>query len=401
MMVVTPVRSPPELMDFIRLPWVVYRGNPNWVPPLIAEKLRELERWVPPPEGGSRCLFLASDRGRPCGRIAVMVDPVLNRAKGSRTGYFSLFECVDDQDVAGGLFETVVQWLGGRGITDLKGPVSVEGPHGDDCKGLLIDAFDRPPVLMTSYNPPYYQRLIEGCGFRKDFDVYAYLLDKDRLFARSPAKVIEYAQRRYGFRLERFELGKLEREIQDVKRVLDLAVPADWPDMIAPSLEEVRVTAERLRAVADPDILVTARAGKEPVGFGIAVPDWNQVLIHLNGRITPLAALKYVYYRRRITWVRIFAMFVVPAFRRKGVAHAIYHQIFVRGVAKGYTHGEGSTIGEPNVTMRTDIESIGGERYKTYRIFEKRIGGQDQLQEGQRRAPPKGTPSPPSAGYPE
>jgi GNAT superfamily N-acetyltransferase len=275
--------------------------------------------------------------------------------------------------VAAALFDAAGAWLRARGLTVLKGPVSPEGPHGDDCKGLLVDAFDRPPVLMTSYNPPYYQELIEGCGFAKDFDVYAYLLDKDRLFNRDPGKVIEYAERRYKFRLDTVNLAKLDDEIRAIKHVLDLAVPAEWPDMIAPSLEELQAMAERMKPIADPDFVVIARAGDEPVGFGIALPDYNQVLIHLNGRMTPLAILKYFYYRRKITWARIFIMFVVPAFRKKGVAHAIYYHIFLRGTGKGYTHGEGSTIGEPNAQMRTDMESIGGQRYKTYRIFKKEL----------------------------
>jgi hypothetical protein len=130
---------------------------------------------------------------------------------------------------------------------------------------------------------------------------------------------------------------------------------------------------ERLRSIADPDFVAIARADDIPIGFAAALPDYNQVLIHLNGRLTPLALLKYLHYRRKITSARVFAMFVVPAFHKKGVAHAIYYHIFKRGVEKGYTHGEGSTIGELNIKMRTDIESIGGQRYKTYRIYRKEL----------------------------
>jgi GNAT superfamily N-acetyltransferase len=343
------------------------------VPPLIADQRRELGRSIPPPEDGSRCLFLAEEKGRAIGRVAVLVDSALNATKGTQTAYFSLFECVDDENISVRLIETAADWLRGRGIRELKGPVSPEGPYGDDCKGMLLDAFDRPPVIMTSYNPPYYPKLIESSGFKKDFDVYAYLLEKDRLFSSRSKRVIDYAARRYGFRLETIDLGHVERDIHDIKKILDLAVPADWHDMIAPSLDDVRRMAERLRSIADPNFVVIARAGDQPIGFAVALPDYNQVLIHLNGRMTPLALLKYLYYKRKITRARVFVMFVVPAFRRKGVAHAIYYHMFKRGTEKGYTHGEGSTIGEPNTKMRTDIESIGGRRYKTYRIYRKDI----------------------------
>jgi GNAT superfamily N-acetyltransferase len=308
------------------------------------------------------------------GRLAVLIDPALNLVKGSQTGYFSLFECLNDEDVAGCLFEASAGWLRQHGMGVLKGPVSPAGPHEDESKGLLVEGFGRPPVFMTSYNPPYYQRLMEGHGFNKDFDVYAYLLNKDQVFARDPGKIVEYAARRYGFRLETVDLTNKEREVRDIKRVLDLAVPAEWADMIPPSLEEVRAVTERLRQVADPDFVVLARAGDEPVGFAAGLPDYNQVLLHLNGRLSPLGLLKYFYYRRKITWLRVFVIFVIPAFRHKGVSHALYHHLCQRAVAKGYTHAEGSTIGEPNVRMRRDIERVGGQRYKTYRIYKKIIG---------------------------
>jgi GNAT superfamily N-acetyltransferase len=374
MITVQSVRSSRELKRFIRLPWKIYRGDAHWVPPLISEQRRLLARFLPSVDQKTRGLFLAESEGRPVGRLAVLIDPALNLIKGSQTGYFSLFECFNDEEVAGSLFKAAAGWLRRRGVTVLKGPVSPAGPHEDDCKGLLVEGFGRPPVLMTSYNPSYYQRLLEGQEFCKDFDVYAYLLNKDQVFAKDPNRVIEYAARRYNFRLETVDLTNTDREVRAIKRVLDLAVPAEWADMIPPSLEEVRAVTERLRQVADPDFVVIARAGDEPVGFAAGLPDYNQVFRHMNGRLTPLGLLKYFYYRRQITWLRVFVMFVVPAFRRKGVSHALYHHLFQRAVAKGYTHAEGSTIGEPNVEMRRDIESVGGQRYKTYRIYQKVIG---------------------------
>jgi GNAT superfamily N-acetyltransferase len=374
MISVNPVRSSRELRRFIRLPWQIYRHDPQWAPPLIPHQRRVLAPSVPSGADGRRCLFLAEDGGQVVGRLAVLCDPALNRVKGSATGYFSLFESINNEQVAARLFETAAAWLGQRGLRVLKGPVSPGGPHEDEGKGLLVDGFDQPPVFMTSYNPSYYQRLLESLGFRKDVDVYAYRLDKDQVLARNPAKVVAYAARRYGFRVETVDLHQTEREVRDIKRVLDLAVPAEWPDMIPPALEEVRALAERFRQAADPDLVVFARAGDEPVGFAAALPDYNQVFIHMNGRLTPLTMLKYFYYKRRITCLRVFVMFVTPAFRRKGVSHALYHHLFERAVAKGYTHAEGSTIGERNLEMRRDIEGIGGQRYKTYRIYQKALG---------------------------
>jgi GNAT superfamily N-acetyltransferase len=374
MITINPVRSSQELMRFIRLPWKIYNEDPHWVPPLISDQRRILSRFVLTSHNQLQCLFLAEKGGHSIGRLALFIDTTLNMVKGSSAGYFSLFECLNDEEVAGRLFETAARWLQQRGIKILKGPVSPGGLHEDECKGLLVDGFNRPPVFMTSYNSSYYKSLIEGCAFKKDFDMYAYLLERDRFFARHSATLIEYASRRYGFRLEKVDFDKFEREIRDFKRVLDLAIPTEWPLMIAPSIEEIRAIANRLMRVADQDFVVIVRTGDEAIGFAAALPDYNQVFIHMNGRLTPLGLLKYFYYKRKITCLRVFVIFVVPAFRKKGVSHAIYYHIFKHFLAKGYRHAEGSTIGEQNVDMRKDIESIGGQRYKTYRIYQKVLG---------------------------
>jgi GNAT superfamily N-acetyltransferase len=366
---VTPVTTRAELARFIRLPWTIYRRDRNWVPPLV----REMRKALSSGAEGVRLpheLFLAVRSGRDVGRIYVGFDPRGRQSDGAGpSGFFSLFECEDEAPTAAGLFEAAGSWLQARGIDTIKGPVPTVGFQGDEYKGLLLDAFDLPPVIMTSYNPPYYQRLIEQCGFEKELDLFAYRLLAEELFPRSPERVVRYAQRRYGFTLETVNLQRREEHVGAIKHILDRAMPAEWPDIVVPTLEELHAMAKRMAPIADPDLIVIASAGDEPIGFGLALPDYNQVLIHLNGRLTPLALARYFWYKRRINCARIFILFVVPAFRRKGVAHAIYHRIFVNGVGKGYTRGEGSTIGETNTQMRADMESIGATKYKTYRIY--------------------------------
>lgn len=368
------VSTKSDFNSFIKLPWRIYKRNKYWVPPLIKDLKETLDREKNPTLSKIDFeLFLAYADGKPVGRIMVAIDNNLNREKGGSKGYFSLFETVEDYDVASLLLDTAAQWLKERNISVMRGPVSPTGTDGDEYRGLLIDCFDRPPVLMNSYNPPYYKKFLESFGFEKDFDLFAYHLDSSVIFSKDPAKAIEYAQKKYNFRVETLDVKNIDREIHDLKHVLDLAVPYEWPDLVAPSLEEVKEMARKLLPVADPDIIVIARSGDEPIGFGIALPDYNQVLIHLNGRITPLAAVKYLWYKRKINCARFFVMFVVPAFRKKGVSYAIYYQTFLNGTKKGYIYGEGSTIGETNLRMRNDIENFGGQHYKTYRIYKKEI----------------------------
>jgi GNAT superfamily N-acetyltransferase len=363
------VRSPRDLRGFVRLPWRIYRRDPRWVPPLISE----VKAAVGLPSLGSadatREALVAFKDGEPAGRIFAAFDPALNAQKGTSAGHLSLFEAIDDDEVSRALFERAFAWLREHRLTFVRGPVCPAGPAMDELKGLLIEGFNHRPYVLTSYNPPYYQRLFQAAGFEKELDVFAYHLDADRLFAKDPGKAVRYAEKRYGFRIDGFDLAHVESEVQAIKHVLDLAIPAEWADATPPSLDEVRAMAGRFVPLVDPDLTGIARAGGEPVGFGLAIPDYNQILARLNGRLTPLGALKYLWYKRRLTAARIFIMFVVPAFRQKGVAHGIYYRIFERGRAKGYTHGEASTIGETNQQMRADIERMGGERYKTYRVY--------------------------------
>ena len=370
---VHPIRSRAELRDFVRLPWQIYRGDRDWVPPLVSD----IERAVALPAlgttGATHEAFIARRGGTVVGRVYAGFDPVLNERKRQHAGHLSLFEAVNDTEVARALAEHAVGWLQQRGIDLVRGPVCPAGPAIDEHKGVLVDGFDGRPCVLTSYNPPYYQSLFEQSGFDKDADAFAYRMEAARLFTKDPARAVQYAERRYGFRTDPMNLRDLDGEVQAIKHVLDLAVPAEWTDMTPPGLDEVRQMATRLVPLVDPDLTAVVRAGDEPVGFGLAIPDYNQVLAHLNGRITPVGALKYLWYKRRINRVRFFIMFVVPEFRQKGVAHAIYYRVFSRGTAKGYLQGEASTIGETNRQMRADIERMGAVRYKTYRVYARHI----------------------------
>ncbi len=371
MIAISPVRSRADLLAFVRLPWRIYRGDPHWVPALASEVEQAVHLAELGTASATREVFVARKDGVLAGRVYAGYDPVLNRQKGQSAGHLSLFEAVDDLDVARALFEHALGWLKDRGIALVRGPACPAGPAFDEHKGALIEGAEDPPYVLTSYNPPYYQCLFERSGFEKDADLYAYRLEAGRLFTKDPGPVVQYAQRRFGFRTEAMNLGDIEGEVRAIKRVLDVAIPSEWADMTPPSLEEVRQMATRLVPLVDPDLTAVVRAGDQPVGFGLAIPDYNQVLIHLSGRITPLGALKYLWYKRRINRIRFFIMFVVPEFRQKGVAHAIYYRVFSRGTGKGYLQGEASTIGETNRQMRADIEKMGGVRYKTFRVYAK------------------------------
>jgi len=371
---VRPVETASDLKQFIKLPWKIYKDDKNWVPPLISDVKASLD----PARNQSlkkiiHALFIARQNGIPVGRIYAGIDTNLNRKKKMNSAFFSMFECINDYETAEALLQTAADWAKQNGADFISGPCAVTGTDGDENKGLLVDCFDRPPVLMNSYNPQYYVEFIERFGFVKDYDVFAYYMDHEMMFRKDPSKVIEYAQQRYGFRVDTMDLDNLEEEIKALKHVMDKAMPAEWPDLVPPSLDEVRDMANRLKPLAIPELIPIARCGGEAIGFAIALPDYNEVLRHLNGRITPLGAVKYLWYKRKIKFARVFVMFVVPEFRSKGVSFAIYHTIFKNAIERGIIAGEASTIGETNLRMRADIEGTGAQHYKTYRIYRKEL----------------------------
>ena len=366
------VKTHSDLRTFIHLPWRVYGGDPNWVPPL----LRDIRETMTTPNNplfktGPHASFLAFRDGTPAGRILCGVNEGLNSAKGFSHGWLSLFESVDDVGVARAIFGAAEAWLRERGVTVARGPFSPT--QGDDYRGVLVWGFDTPPVLMETYNPPYYPALWEACGYAKDADLVAYRYHKDQLPERL-VTVSQYAMQRYGFHVDSLRLAKLEEDLRDIKSILDRAMPEEWADMSPPSLEDVAEEARRLRPLADPDLVGIARGDDgEPIGFLVGMPNYNEVLKRMNGRLFPVGWLTFRLGKRKVRSARFFILFVVPEWRKKAVTGAMFLHVIRRAIERGYIWGEGSTIGEDNWLSRRDAEGAGGLHYKTYRIYRKEI----------------------------
>lgn len=354
---------------FVELPWMIYKNEPNWIPPLLLDMYNTLN----PDKNallrlGPYCFFLAIRDGLPVGRLGVGMDLRLNEAKKENLAYITLFESIEKYEVAEALFDAGLNWLRDKGAVVATGPQSPS--NGDDYRGLLINGFDSKPVLLNSYNPSYYAEFMERYGFRKQFDRYAYFYDisgepPDRL-----ARGVALVQKRYGFKVRKLDLKNLDNEIMVIKKVTDQSMP-EWPDMIPPSIEELEAEAAKLKQLAIPElVLFIENSEGECLGLSVALPDYNQVLAHLNGRLFPVGFIKYLWYKRKITGTRMFALFVTPQGRRRGVSAALYFHTMVNARRLGYTYGEGSTIHEFNHRMNIDAQKAGGKLYKIYRIYE-------------------------------
>jgi GNAT superfamily N-acetyltransferase len=354
---------------FVELPWSLYKDDPNWIPPLLSDMHATLD----PQKNallrlGPSNFFLATQNQRPVGRIGCGMDLRLNAAKGNKMGYITLFESINDYRVAAALFDRATGWLKEQGATTVTGPQSPS--NGDDYRGLLIDGFDHPPILLNSYNPSYYREFMEKYGFIKQFDRYAYYYDISDGPSERLTRGVALAQKRYGFSVRKIDLNNLDRERAVIKKVVEDSMP-EWPDMIPPSDEELIAEIQKLRQLAVPDlVLFVENKDGDCLGIAVALPDYNQVLKHLNGRLFPTGIFKYLWYKRKITGVRMFALFVTPQGRRRGVSAALYYYTMLNAMRLGYTYGEGSTIHEFNTRMNIDAQKAGGKLYKTYRIYQ-------------------------------
>jgi GNAT superfamily N-acetyltransferase len=361
-----------ERNAFIKFPWRIYQDDPAWVPPLIVERRAFLDRGKHPfYRHGDAELFLARRNGEIVGRIMASDDPNYNSLHHSNVGCFGLFESIDDVEVAKALFGAATNWLRQRGRTEIMGPIDYSTNY---VCGLLIDGFEHPPAVLTAHNPPYYQRLLEACGFEKEKDWYAWWFSEftkplDRL-----RRIVTAQVAKHGVKIRPIDLKHLADESQRIRTVYNQAWRNNWG--FVPFTEaEAEHMAKEMRPLIVSDSTLIAEADGAPVGFVIAIPDIHIALRQMNGRLTwfglPIGLLKLLYYRWTLRIARMVALGVVEKYRRAGVAEALV----LREIEEGFNTGELSMTLEDNVMVNRFIEAMGARKYKTYRIYSRRIGG--------------------------
>src|SRR5713101_2603539 len=317
---VVEVRSRAERDQFIKFPWRIYKNNPAWVPPLIIERKAFLDRNKHPfYQHGDAALFLAKRNNEIVGRIMASDDPNYNALHRSNVGCFGLFESIDDVDVARTLLAAATDWLRHRGRSDIMGPIDYSTNY---VCGLLIDGFKHPPALLTAHNPPYYARLIEGCGFEREKDWYAWWfvpttppLERLRPIAKARA-------RKRLVKIRPIDLRHLTDDSRRLSAVFNEAWKNNWG--FVPFTEaEAEHMAKEMRPVIDPRMTLIAEVDDAPVAFVICVPDINVALGHVNGRLTrfglPIGLIKLLWYRRQIRKARFVALGVLEKYRRAGI----------------------------------------------------------------------------------
>ena len=241
-------------------------------------------------QNGEYTLFMVYKDKKPVGRVMVAIDEELNRVRGFKQGFFSMFECIDDENAAKALLDAAGAWLLKKGMDRMIGPLSP--CNGDDRKGFVIMGNDGPPVLLNAYTKSYYPRLVEKYGFEKNDDHYAYIFDPKEFDIEKHARAVEYAKKKGGFRVDKLNVKDIENEARDIHRILQNSVPEEWDYLVTPSLEAV-VSEFKPAAFLRRPLLLYRAQGRYPHRFMVALPDYNQVLRHMNGKILPIGWLKY------------------------------------------------------------------------------------------------------------
>jgi len=361
------VRSKRDYTAFQQLPWDIYHRYPQWIPPLLSQE-RQLIRPGKHPfhEHALTTLFLARRGKEIVGRIGVCLNEQHNIYHGEHAGFFGFFECQEDPEVAGALFGTASSWLKKQGLVCIRGPFNWS--TNETC-GLLVDGFDTPPRVMMPYNPPYYAALMGACGLVKAKDLVTFELPASAPVPKRFERIARRARDRAGVRIRTMSKKSFTADVEIIKEIYNIAWSNNW-GFVPMTSAEMKHMAHEMKSVIDYRLVLIAEINGEPAGFAMTIPDANQVLRHINGRLFPFGFIKALWYSRSVDFARLITLGIKDEFRRKGIEAILIIETLLRAREAGYIGGELGWVLEDNRLMIRDIEAIGAVRNKRYRIFE-------------------------------
>jgi GNAT superfamily N-acetyltransferase len=372
---IRPVAGRRELRTFIKLPWRLYRNEPNWVPPLLMDLRKRLDRKRNPFFAHAEAEYcLAWRDGRAVGRISAQVDRNFHEFQSNDWGLFGFFECEEDPEAAGALLDAAADWLRERGRDRMVGPMDFT--TNDEC-GVLIEGHERTPIILTPWSHRYYPRLLEEAGMTKAMDTLMWALYVHGQREKVHPAIWEMADKlesEHGIVCRHMRKRDLQAEVERFLEVYNAAWERNW-GFVPLTEDEVRHYAKDLKPVLDENwAMIAEKHDGEVVGAALTLPDYNQVLAHLDGRLLPFGWAKALYWRRKIDRVRVFALGVKPDYRHTGVAARLYQMHFDSADHTPQKGGEMGWILESNEAMNRAMEGMGGTVNRRYRIYERELG---------------------------
>jgi GNAT superfamily N-acetyltransferase len=367
---ISPVRSQRERHTFLTFPWRIYRGDPNWVPPILSERAATLDprKGTFFKRGGVAECFIAWRDGQPVGTICAADDTYANALRCPRDGMFGFFDSINDREVAHALLQTAVRWVAERNLQTLYGPFNLDY---EDGYGVLIEGFDCPPAILCGHSPPYYQSLIESFGLTvARGEGLAYRLDLTQSPALQQLEDLAIRARRHtSVTIRPADLSRWDDEVRSVHMLLNTAL-AHLPDFIPWHLDAVQALLSPFRQIADPNLILFAEANGQVVGFLPGIPDLNEALIHANGLRYPwdYAALAWHMHQphRQLT---IKSVLVLREYWGGAIPILLFAEMLSRARSKGYQTLDLSITSADNPRTPQLAERLGARLYKRWRVY--------------------------------
>ena len=370
---VVPVEGRRGLRQFIRLPWSLYRDDPAWVPPLLMERHQHLSSRNPFFDHAKWKFWLAYRGATPVGRISAQIDQLHLKRYEDSTGFFGLLEAEDEAETFRVLMNTAETWLRDQGMRRVLGPFNLS--INQEC-GLLVEGFDTPPMVMMGHARPYYRAKVEENGYRKEKDLLAYRIDSDFELTRAMRLVIKRAKKRVHLRPLRRSIFK--EELRILQDIFEDAWSQNW-GFVPFTKAEFEHMGKCFKLLLPDDQVQIAEVDGVPAAFMIAVPNVNEAIKDLNGKLFPVGWLKLLW-RLKVAYpktVRVAMMGVRQRYQNSRLAAALAVMVVEAArppaVKRGVLSAEMSWILDDNVGMRSINDALGGVVYKRYRIYGKEL----------------------------
>ena len=358
-----------DVRRFIELPFALYKGHPLWVPPIRMDIKTRLDREKHPfHEHSDVDFFLAERNGEVLGRIAVIENKLYNEYHGKHHAQFYFFECVEDLDVARGLFDIAYDWARERNLNQIVGPKGL-GPL--DGYGMLVEGYEfRPAMTMMNYNPPYYRAFMDALGFQKEVDFVSCYLSAEKFKLQERVhRIAERAAKRSGLSVKRF---KNKRELLSwaprIGKTYNETFVENW-EYYPLTEREIDFVVKEILTFADPKLIKIIVHGDSVVGFLFAFPDVSAAIQRNHGRFLPFGIIDLLIESNRTKWVALNGAGVLPEFHGRGGNALLYSEIEKTIHEYGYRHADLTQVAESAVQMRRDLENVGGVAYKNHRVF--------------------------------
>jgi hypothetical protein len=363
------VRSKSHLQRFIRFPFRLYENHPQWVPPLLIDTRMQLNPDKHPfYEHSAADFFIATRDGRDVGRIAALENRRYNKQHGKAQAQFYFFECEDDQEAAGKLFDAVFDWAKKRSLDHVMGP---KGFSLFDGYGIQIEGFEhRQMMTMMNYNYPYYPSLVEKIGFRKEVDfVSCYLSSAEFRMPERVHRISERVQQRGTLRVQRFEKKRdLKKWAKRIGEAYNKTFVNNW-EYYPLTENEIKYVLDTLLQVADPRLIKIITHEEDVVGFLLAFPDVSSALQRARGKLLPFGLFDLLLEMRRTQWVSLNGMGILPEFQGRGGNALMYSEMEKTIRSQQFVDAELTQVAETAIQMRSDLMNVGAKPYKNHRVF--------------------------------